>query len=181
MRLNKHGTIASLILAIVLLAAFAWPAWGQSAATRFSRLIVNQTFTSIGTSTLTGAVTTGGDVTVGDDATVTDDLAVTDDVTTGGSLLLSAQSVITVTNGATLSPTGSYQPIASAAAVGFGAITVAAAGTELVLVNTVNQTITITDTGTLKLAGNIALGQYDALRLISDGTNWIQVAPVGNN
>lgn len=96
-------------------------------------------------------------------------------------LTYTAPTVATVTNNMTLTPGGSYQSLTAAGTVSFGAITAAEAGTVLTLVNTANQTITISDTGTLKLAGNIALGQYDALNLISDGTNWIQTAPVGNN
>ena len=48
------------------------------------------------------------------------------------------------------------------------------------MVNNSNTTITISDTGTLKLSGNIALGQYDTLVLISDGTNWVQLATTNN-
>lgn len=39
----------------------------------------------------------------------------------------------------------------------------------------------LTDTGTLLLSGNAALGQNDMIVLLSDGTNWIQVAPEGDN
>ena len=41
-------------------------------------------------------------------------------------------------------------------------------------------TITITDTGTLKLSGNAALGQYDTITLWSDGTNWIEISETNN-
>jgi len=43
-----------------------------------------------------------------------------------------------------------------------------------------SNTITLTDTGTLKLGGNAALGQYDSITLLSDGTNWIQVSKADN-
>lgn len=173
MKLNKR-MVAGLALATMLLAVMTAPTWAQSAATRFSRLIVSQTLTSVGTTTLTGAVTTGADLTVGDDAIVTDDL-------TTANLILGAQTGIVVANDTVVAPTGSYQPISAAGAVGTASITVGTAGSELVLVNTSSNTITFTDTGTLKLSGNAALGQYDALRLISDGTNWIQVSPEGDN
>jgi len=110
----------------------------------------------------------------------TGNAVVTGNATVGSKLILTPAAVITVTNGATLSPTGSYQPIASAGAVGFGAITAATAGTVLTLVNTVNQTITITDGTTVVLSGNIALGQYDSLVLISDGTRWIMRSTSNN-
>lgn len=87
------------------------------------------------------------------DVTATDDLAVTDDATVGGKLTLSAATSITVTQGATLSPTGAYQPIKAAGNLSFGAITAGTAGDVLTLVNASNTTITITDTSTLKLSG----------------------------
>ena len=46
--------------------------------------------------------------------------------------------------------------------------------------NQANQTITISDTSTLKLSGNIALGQYDSLTTIGDGTNCVQLATANN-
>lgn len=107
-------------------------------------------------------------------------LTVAGDTVLGGDLTLTAQPAITMVSAATLSPTGSYQPITSAGAVGFGAITAGSAGAVLTVVNTVNQTITITDTGTLKLSGNAVLGQYDAITFISDGTNWIQTSKSDN-
>ncbi len=92
-----------------------------------------------------------------------------------------AQSSLTIVNDTTITPTGSYQPITAAGAVGTSSITAMSAGYVLTLVNTGSNTITFTDTGTLKLSGNAALGQYDALKLMSDGTNWIQVAPESDN
>jgi len=50
----------------------------------------------------------------------------------------------------------------------------------LVLVNVGSNTITLTDTGTLKLSANAALGQYDTITLQSDGTNWIELAKANN-
>lgn len=129
-----------------------------------------------------GLTVTDGGVTVTDDGlTLTDDdltvtsgnigvtagnLTLTDgnltqsngNVSVADHLAIAAQTAITVTNGATLSPSGSYQPIQAAGNVGFGAITAGAAGRELVIINVSNTTITITDTGTLKLSGNAALG-----------------------
>lgn len=96
------------------------------------------------------------------------------------SLILPKQTSITVANDTVITPLGSYQPISSAGTVGTASITVQAAGFELTLVNTAATTITFTDTGTLKLTGNIALGQYDTLRLISDGTNWLQLSTANN-
>lgn len=129
---------------------------------------------SAGNLTLTtgNVVATAGDVTAGDDATVSDDLTV------GGFTRITAQTGITVTTAA-FTPTGTYQPIASAGTV-TPTITVLAAGTMVRLVNTTNTSIVLVDTSTVKLAGNITLGQYDSLTLVSDGANWIELARSNN-
>lgn len=133
-----------------------------------------------------GDVTAGDDLTAGDDVistddvTVGDDIVVTDDATIGGLYKLSKAVSVTVTPGSTITPVGSYQLLTSAANVGTSDITVLAAGTVVHLINVANTTITLTDTGTLKLSGNAALGQYDSLTIISDGTNWIEVSETNN-
>ena len=55
-----------------------------------------------------------------------------------------------MTQAGTLTPTGSYQPITAGGSISFGDITAGEAGDLLVLINTSSNTITITDTGTLK-------------------------------
>lgn len=94
------------------------------------------------------------------------------------------RSTVTVTGNGSLNPTGTYQPIsatiASAVALSGANITVKPAGTILILVNTGGQTITFTETGTLKSAGNIALGTLDSATLISNGTNWYQIGASNN-
>lgn len=89
---------------------------------------------------------------------------------------------ITITNGATLNATGTFQRITSVGAAGTSgaAITVKPAGTILILLNVGANTITFTETGTLKSAGNIALGALDSAALVSDGTNWYQWAASNN-
>ena len=42
------------------------------------------------------------------------------------------------------------------------------------------QTVTLTDTGTLKLAGNAVLSTTDSLTMISDGGNLIEIARSDN-
>lgn len=81
----------------------------------------------------------------------------------------------------TITPTGMYNQITASAARGTSSVAgVATAGRVVVIVNIGSNTITLTDTGTLKLSGNIALGQYDSVSLLSDGTNWIQLATANN-
>lgn len=89
------------------------------------------------------------------------------------------RTAITVTNGGTLNPTGTYQRITAAGAVG-QSLAAKPAGTVLILVNVGAQTITFTETATLISAGNIVLGATDSATLISDGTNWTQIAASNN-
>lgn len=95
-------------------------------------------------------------------------------------LRLAPNTPISVTQNMTITARGSYQPLASAGNVGTAKIARGNAGDVLLLINTVNTTITISDTGTLKLGGNRALGQFDTLTLVSDGTNWIERAFTNN-
>lgn len=107
------------------------------------------------------------------DLTVRDDLATVD-------LTLTPAAEIVVTMNATITPLGSYQPLSSAGTVNTSSITVGPAGNLLTLVNTANTSIVFTDTGTLKLSGNITLGQFDTLTLVSDGVNWVQRSTSNN-
>lgn len=92
------------------------------------------------------------------------------------------RAAITVTNNGSVNPSGTYQRLTAAGAVGTSGanITVKPAGTILILVNTGSNTITFTETGTLISAGNIALGAGDTATLLSDGTNWTQIAASNN-
>lgn len=98
----------------------------------------------------------------------------------GTLLRLEPATSITVTTDGTITPTGSYQKITSSGNVQTSAIAAGTAGDILLLENNTNTTITLTDTGTLKLGGNRALGQYDTLLLFSDGTNWIEASFTNN-
>jgi len=151
------------------------------------------------------ALSTTGDVTVGDDLTVTDDAAVggalavtgastlTGAVTTGGALTIgtiatigtfekfTACTVISPTDGAVITPTCTYQRFSSAGEVTPTITTTGiTTGTLLVLINTTNTTINLADTGTAKLSAAWAGGQYDALVLWFDGTNWIEISRSDN-
>lgn len=123
---------------------------------------------------------TEGDVTVaaGDVLLAAGDLTLSEgDLTLSDNLYLTAQPVITVTG--TFTPTGRYQPVIAGGAVGV-TMTVGAEGMVTTITNIGTSVITITDTGTLKLSGNAALGQYDNITLRSDGTNWIEVGQTDN-
>lgn len=142
-----------------------------------SRAVGDSNFTNVvasGNMAMTGTLYAGGAATLNSSASVGTNLTVDE------WLILDPADTITITQGATLTAEASYQPITAAGAVSFGAITAETAGTFLRLINVGSNTITISDTGTLKLSGNIALGQYDSLALLSDGTNWIQMGTSDN-
>lgn len=89
-------------------------------------------------------------------------------------------SAIAVTVNGAINCTTSNCPLSASAAVGTSDITVPTDGVVLVLHNTVTHTITITDTGTTMLNTDRALGQYDTLVLLSDGTNVMELSYTDN-
>ena len=93
---------------------------------------------------------------------------------------LTEQTAISVTTDGAVDPTGSYQQLTASGAVQTSDVTCGSEGDIVMYANTVAQTITITDTGTLKMAGNFAMGQYDTLTLLSDGTNCLEIARANN-
>jgi hypothetical protein len=128
------------------------------------------------TATAGGLTVTAGGATIADGGLTLsdDDLVVADD------LRVTAQTAITVTNGAAFTPTGTYQPIQAAEEVTPTLTAGATAGDLLVLINTSDTTINLADGGTLMLTAAGALGQYDSLTLWSDGTNWIEIGRANN-
>lgn len=104
------------------------------------------------------------------------------DVMLGGFLTLEPAATLTVTNNGFVTPTTTLLPLAAAATVGISGthIAVQPAGTLLVLLNVGAQTITFTETETLVSAGNIALGAGDSATLVSNGTNYYQIAASNN-
>ena len=161
-----HKRAASLLLVLVLILVVSLPAVGQTSRTRFAWVIADK-------------LTVNEDASVGDDLTVSDDATVADDATIGGLLTHSAADTITVTDGSAFEPTGSYQPITAAGEV-TPTVTVGSAGQVVMIVNVGSNTINLADTGTAKLTAAFAMGQYDSLSLISDGTNWIELARANN-
>lgn len=162
---------AAVLLLMVLLVALGSPTAAQS-ITKFGTVSAIKLIVSNGA--------TVDDITTTDDATIGDDLAVTDDATIASDLTLTPGTAETIGYGEQIDPVGSYHQITAAAARGTSAVAAGTAGDVLTLINVGSNTITLTDTGTLKLSGNAALGQYDSLVLLSDGTNWVQLAKTDN-
>ena len=128
-----------------------------------------------------GNVTTAGTLAVTGAPTFTGAATLSGGAVVAGWSELTPAAAITVTQGMTdFVPLGSVQPIKAASAVSFTGIGGLKAGRVLVLFNEGDQTITITDTTTTMLSGNLALAQYDSVALISDGTNWIQLSTSNN-
>ena len=158
-----------ILIAVLLLLALVVPVGAQSVS-RFGAIVAQKITATNGlTVTSGGATVTAGGLTVSAGATAL-----------GAKLNLAPQTALVVTSGGTITPVGAYQQITAAGAVGTSAITAGNAGDVLILINTGSNTITLTDTGTLKLGGNAALGPSDALALFSDGTNWIQASKADN-
>ena len=93
---------------------------------------------------------------------------------------LAEQTAITVTADGAVDPTGSYQQLTAAGAVTTSDVTCGSEGDVVTFANVANQTITITDTGTLKMAGNFGMGQYDTLTVLNDGTNCLEISRSNN-
>jgi hypothetical protein len=132
----------------------------------------NGALTVDGASTLTGAVSAPGGMT--GDVTGALTLATDDFVT------LTPGTSITVTNGAAFTPTATYQPVVAAGEVTPTITAGATAGRLVVLTNTGTNVINLADSGTLMLSAAAALGQYDSLTIVSDGTNWIEISRSDN-
>ena len=96
-----------------------------------------------------------------------------------GGLSLIPGTAISVTDGSTITPTTAIQELTSAGNVG-AALAACGDGQVLTLVNLSNTTITITDTGNIRLAGNAALGQWDSLTVVGSGVTCVEVARANN-
>lgn len=80
----------------------------------------------------------------------------------------------------TLTATSSVVQLSAVASCGTSSITAGAAGQVLIIIGPAANTVTFTDTGTLKLGGNRELSANDTLSLIGDGTNWNEIGFVNN-
>ncbi len=135
-------------------------------------LTVNGNATVTGTTETVGLVVTGN----GD---VTGNFEVTDHLLTQAEFYMIPPASVTVTDGGTINPTAAVVELTAAGAVG-AQMDAAGDGEFVILINTANQTITITDTGSAKLAGDYSMGQYDTLTLIGQGVLWHEVSRSNN-
>lgn len=183
------ATIPALFVAVFLIAALAGGVYAQdfgwivakrltvsNAADLQSTVAIGSAATLDSTLDVDGATTLNSTLDVDGTLTQADgDTIVADD------LRITAQTGITVTDTATFTPTGSYQPIGAAGTVTPVLSTGAAsAGDILTLINTTAQTINLADSGNIVLSAAAALGQYDVLILWFDGTRWIEISRSDN-
>lgn len=176
---NSTKILGIALVIALLLGVMALPAAGQASRTRLGWLIVDKLTVGSDGATVAGTLAVTGASTMSSTLAVTGDVVTEADVSVGDKLNMVAQTGIVVTNGAAFAPTGTYQPISAAGEV-TPTVTVGEEGDIVVLINTSAQTINIADTGTTKLTAAAALGQYDTLTLISDGTNWIELSRTDN-
>ena len=170
--------------------------------THFSSIVTTGDITSGEDVVATGDVTAGDDLVVTDDITAVDivatgDISAGDDLGASGDLIVVGYGLIgtylwmaeldvqaVVTNGA-ITPAGTYSPITSTAAIVLSATTSIANGAnrgELLLLINENaaDTITVKDAANTALTGDIALGPKDALLMIWDGADWVEVSASNN-
>ena len=157
----------ALVLALVFGGLLAVGTNAQGVRQQFNWIVAKR-LTVDTTSSLVGDVAAGGN------------LSVVGTTTAASWLAFGTQPTAVLAMNGTLTPTGSYQPISATASVGISVVVVPPAGTFVRIVNVGAQTVTLTDTGTLKLAGNAVLSTTDSLTMISDGGNLIEIARSDN-
>jgi len=197
MKLNKQ-IHAGLMLGVILVLALAVGLAGCSAvpgepvhvvidnASEIGGVVFDQPVTVQDEDGTRAALQSNANETGFGDLQVAGYLDVRDTLYVGDWTHIFAQTAISVTDGAVITPTGTYQPLTSAGSVTATLTTSSdyvTAGDLLVLINandTVTSTVNIVDSGTAKLTAAAALGQYDSLTLWFDGTNWIELSRADN-
>lgn len=200
MKAQRYFAIAAavaVVLALALLVALAPAAPAAAQTTACYRPQGGASFTcGSGGSVvlLNGArldMRTGANAVIGGDATisgttalignvdVTGNLEVVDHIANSGQTYYITGAALAVTDGGTITPTETAVELTAAGAVGAGLAT-AEDGKLVILVNSSANTITITDTGTTKLAGNWVGGQDDSLTLLGIGVTWYEISRSAN-
>lgn len=182
----KQRILLTIGLIAVLVVALAGPVGAQTSRLRTPWLIATRATIGLGQLTAMGstslqATTVGSTLAVTGAQTNAASITQSDgNLTVADKLIATGQTTATVAMNGTITPVGTTTLISAAGAVGTSSIAAGTNGQLLLLVNVGSNAITITDTGTLKLAGNVALGQFDTLQLVSDGFNWYQIGTANN-
>lgn len=178
-----------VLVAVVLILALAVGVNAQAVATNFT-WVVTKLLTVTDTATFTDDVNVAGAMGVSgattlttlnatSNATIAGTLAVADQAAFSDEFYIIPQNAYTVTNGSTITVTGAVMELTAAGAVGAD-LPAATDGRLLILINGVNQTITITETASAVMAGNFAMGQGDTLKLIGNGVVWYELSRSNN-
>lgn len=128
--------------------------------------------------TLTGTASAAS-LLVSGNGDVTGNLEVVDHLLTQAELYMIPPANLTVTNGGIITPTAAVMVLTAAGTVG-SSLAPAGDGQFLILVNNANQTITISETATARMAGDFAMGQYDTITFIGEGVTWHETARSNN-
>lgn len=178
----SKGLVKALILALVLVVLLAGSLTAQVRQpfewVQAKRLTV-ETTANIGGNTAVGGNLTAAAANFTGNVTTDGTFAADGTITGQGGFNLIPGTSITVTDGGTITPTTAIQELTAAGNVG-AALAACGDGQVQTFVNLSNVTITITDTGTIHLAGNAALGQYDSLTVVGSGVRCIEVARANN-
>lgn len=124
-------------------------------------------------------VRTGASSVFGGNVDVTGNLEVVDHFANSGQTYFIPGDALTVTDGAVITPSTTVLELTAAGTVG-AEMGVAGDGQLVTLINTANQTITISETTGARMAGNFAMGQYDSITLMGNGVTWFEVARSNN-
>ena len=128
---------------------------------------------------ITGDMNIAGGATVTGNVDVTGNLEVVDHLLTQAEFYMIPPDAVTVTNNGIITPTGAVVELTAAGTVA-SSMAPASDGQFLIMINTANQTITISETSTARIAGDFAMGQYDTITLIGQGVTWHEVARSNN-
>jgi hypothetical protein len=167
----------SLVLFVVatLIAGFALVSNGQGTDTGFTGIVTSGRIVAGSYMQATTYMQAGTSVTAGTAITAGTGLNV------GTTVKFTPAAATTVTDTYTLNVTAAVMPLTSSAEVTVTTITAATAGNQVLLINQGSNTVNLFDnSGTLRLTGDFAMGQYDTLLLYSDGTRWLEVARSNN-
>ena len=155
-------------------------------------LVVSDSAAVVGTFGVSGDLNVTDDVVIVDKLTVTGTTAlmsnasvsgtlVVDSMTIAKSLNLTRQTGIAVTEGAVITPTGTFQELTAAGAVTATLADPASAGQTVILFNSTANAITILDGSGRYFDENIVLAAYDNVTLISTlAGSWMEIGRSDN-
>ncbi len=176
------------LVTVILLVAIALPVGAQTIWQTYGNVRARQ-LNVLGATDLDGALNVDGTSTlaaivadsfnVSGNGDVTGNLEVVDHLLTQEHLYMIPPAAVTVTDGGIITPTGAVVELTAAGTVA-SSLAPAGDGQLLILINTANQTITVSETTTARMAGDFAMGQYDTITFIGQGVTWHETARSNN-